>query len=227
MKAALFGISGLVGSATAPLLIGKVEKLIAPVRKSYGNSIANIETPIVDFNDLKTKHSQLLQGVDCVVYCLGSTLKKAGSVSAFRQIEWQLATNVASLAKASGVRRFVLLSASGTSPDSLIPYTKVKGEIERFVTELRFAELVIAKPSLLVGDRAESRIFEGVSIKLTRPLLKPLQRFVPKFAPIQDIQVARALALLTVMPLRKPVTIVSNQELIEMSGPPILSVISV
>jgi uncharacterized protein YbjT (DUF2867 family) len=225
LNCALFGISGLIGSATAPLLVSSFDKVIAPVRKAYFNDLINIKTQEVDFERLLSDHRTLLHNIDCVVYCLGTTLKKAKSINNFRKVEWNLATSVSTLAKESGVRRFVLLSASGASADSIIPYSQTKGQIERFITELRFAELLIAKPSLLVGDRAETRVIEGISVKLTAPLLKSLQRWVPKVAPIQDIQVARALAKAATMPLKKPVTILTNDELISLGGPPIRNVI--
>ncbi|HVJ64966.1 MAG TPA: NAD-dependent epimerase/dehydratase family protein [Bdellovibrionota bacterium] len=227
MTCALFGISGLVGSATAPLLAAHFERVLAPVRRPYANHIAKIETPVVDIEHLSTHHPDLLRGVDVLVYTLGTTLKRAGSASEFRRIEWSLATEVLTLARSSGVRRVVLLSSSGTSPDSLIPYSRVKGQIERLARDQGFSELVIAKPSLLVGDRAETRLIEGLSVKLSSPLLKPLQRWLPKVAPIQDIQVARALAAAATMSLGRSVTTLTNPELIELGGPPIRNVITV
>lgn len=224
MKALLFGISGLVGSATAPLLAGRFAKVIAPVRRPYGNGIERIEAPQVNFENLP---SDLFQGVEVVVYTLGSTLKNAGSAREFRRIEWSLATSILTAAKRAGVSRFVLLSAAGANAESMIPYNRVKGEIERLAEDQGFERLVIARPSLLVGDRAETRIIEGISIKLTRPLLKPLQRWLPKMAPIQDIQVARALAESTTMPLKKRVTKLENADLLEAGGPPIRNVITV
>lgn len=226
-QALLFGISGLVGSATAPLLASQFDRVVAPVRKPYCNTLDSISTPVIDFNELNRRHQNLFQNTDCLVYALGTTLKKAGSVQNFRAIEWGLASTIATLARHHNIKRFVLLSASGTSPDSMIPYTKIKGEIERFVQELGFRELIIAKPSLLVGDRAETRLIEGISVKLTRPLLKPLQRYLPKFAPIQDIQVARALAAAATLPMDERVIILENEDLLELAGPPIVSVIDV
>ena len=107
------------------------------------------------------------------------------------------------------------LSARGADENSLFGYMKVKGHIERYARELGFPKLVIARPSLLMGERSESRFLEGLSISLAKPLMKPLQRFMPKSAPIQDFELARALAASAQL-TKKSIWILENEDLIRL-----------
>lgn len=61
--------------------------------------------------------------------------------------------NVARAALAAGVKKVGLVSAMGADARSRIFYNRVKGELEDALTQLPFEGLVIARPSLLVGDR--------------------------------------------------------------------------
>jgi hypothetical protein len=71
------------------------------------------------------------QGVDCVVCALGTTISKAGSKEAFREVDYVLPLAFARLAHENGAENFVLVSASVASVNSFIVYPRVKGEIER------------------------------------------------------------------------------------------------
>jgi uncharacterized protein YbjT (DUF2867 family) len=84
----------------------------------------------------------------------------------------------------------VLVSALGANPKSLFFYNRVKGEVESALRAMRWNSLVIAQPSLLLGDRAESRPAERVAIVISRaikPLLAPFDG-----RPIEASDVARA-----------------------------------
>ena len=60
---------------------------------------------------------------------------------------------VARAAKAAGAARLGVVSAMGADPASRIFYNRVKGETEQALRALGFETLVIARPSLLAGDR--------------------------------------------------------------------------
>jgi uncharacterized protein YbjT (DUF2867 family) len=49
-------------------------------------------------------------------------------------------------------------------------YLRTKGEIERDIEAARFPSLVIVRPSLLGGERAEARTAEGVFLFVTKVL---------------------------------------------------------
>jgi len=214
-KALLFGISGLIGSSLAPLLTKEFDEVVAPVRKPHGNNDENIQTPLVNFEKMASEHRALFEGVDTLFYCLGSTRARAGSFADFQRIEWQLANAVLGTARECGVPKVVMLSARGAEEMSLFGYMRVKGHLERYAKELGFKRLAIARPSLLMGERSESRFFEGLSIAVAKPLLKPLQRFIPKSAPIRDDELARALAK-AAQKMKSSLWILENDELIRL-----------
>jgi uncharacterized protein YbjT (DUF2867 family) len=99
---------------------------------------------------------------------LGTTIKAAGSQTAFRSVDFEANLAVARAALAAGARHAGLVSAMGADAKSLVFYNRVKGEIEDALTQLPFDGLVIARPSLLVGDRAAlgqpSRLAERVAM---------------------------------------------------------------
>jgi uncharacterized protein YbjT (DUF2867 family) len=69
----------------------------------------------------------------------------------------------------------------GANAESSVFYNRVKGELEEAVTQLSFEGLVIARPSLLIGDRAalgqpERQLEKGSAVfmkMLTRLRLRP------------------------------------------------------
>ena len=102
--------------------------------------------------------------------------------------------SAAGAALAAGARRAGLVSAMGADAKSRIFYNRVKGETEEALAGLRFEGLVIARPSLLVGDREAlgqpARPAERAATAVSR-FLGPL---VPaSYRPISAAAVARAL----------------------------------
>jgi uncharacterized protein YbjT (DUF2867 family) len=120
----------------------------ALVRRPLDLSHAKLLAQVVDFKDLPA-----LPIVDEAYLALGTTIKVAGSQAAFRAVDFDANLAVAQAALASGARRCGLVSAMGADAGSRIFYNRVKGELEAALAKLPFEGLVIARPSLLVGDR--------------------------------------------------------------------------
>lgn len=111
--------------------------------------------------------------VDVVFCAIGSTIKKAGSQAEFRRIDYELPMHVARLAKARGVKKFILVSSIGVTPDSKYFYLQVKYELEHDLTALGFEQLSILQPSLIMGDRKEFRFGELIS-RVAMKYLNPI-----------------------------------------------------
>ncbi|MEO6410584.1 MAG: nucleoside-diphosphate sugar epimerase, partial [Burkholderiaceae bacterium] len=94
------------------------------------------------------------QPLDDVYIALGTTIKVAGSQAAFRAVDHAYVLAAASSACAAGATRLAVVSALGADAKSSIFYNCVKGEMQQAVAQLGFASVVIAQPSLLIGDRA-------------------------------------------------------------------------
>jgi uncharacterized protein YbjT (DUF2867 family) len=187
MNVWLTGGSGLVGTELLKLLLNepKVKKVVSFGRKKLPFDHAKLEQAELDW---KTEH-----GPDVAFCCLGTTIKKAGSQDDFRKVDHDLVLDFAQVAKERGASKFVVVSAMGAKASSAIFYNRVKGEMEQDLMKVGFDSLVIHRPSLLLGDRAEKRFGESLAIKLYpiyRPLLKgPLA----KQQPIAASAVARSM----------------------------------
>lgn len=135
-----------------------------------------------------------IPAVDEAYIALGTTIKDAGSQDAFRAIDFDAVLAVASAARAAGARRLGVVSAMGASVKSNVFYSRVKGEAEDALAALGFDTLVIARPSMLAGDRAAlgqpQRRGEQVALKASRWIGALIPR---NYLPIPAASVARAL----------------------------------
>lgn len=121
--------------------------------------------------------------VDMAFCALGTTRAKAGSAEAFRKVDLELVTEFARHARARGARVFALVSSAGAHARSPLLYPRTKGEAEEAAAKLGFPSLIIARPSLLLGERAEARPREAAFQRLAPYwgglLLGPLRRYRP------------------------------------------------
>jgi uncharacterized protein YbjT (DUF2867 family) len=188
---ALAGATGLVGRAILEGLLAdeSVAAVHALGRREPGIIHPKLTPHVVDFAALPP-----LPPLDEVYLALGTTIKAAGSQAAFRAVDFDANLAVARASLAAGVRRAGLVSSMGADAKSRIFYNRVKGEIEDALTRLPFEGLVIARPSLLVGDRTAlgqpARPAERVATAVSK-LLGPL--FPANYRPIAADHVARAL----------------------------------
>lgn len=125
---------------------------------------------------------------------LGTTIKTAGSQAAFRAVDFDAVLAFARAARAAGVRRFAVVSALGADADSGVFYNRVKGEMEQALAALEFPCLVVARPSLLAGDRAAIGQPVRTGERLALAATAPLRALIPKaWRPIAAGTVARAI----------------------------------
>src|SRR5271170_3094221 len=172
---ALAGATGLVGRSLLEGLLAdtSVQSVHVLGRRKPRVAHARITGHIVDFAALPP-----LPPVDEVYLALGTTIKVAGSQAAFRAIDFDANLAVVRAALAAGARRCGLVSAMGANAKSSVFYNRVKSELEAALAQLPFEGLVIARPSLLSGNRASlgqpERPLETVSavfMKLFGPLI--------------------------------------------------------
>jgi uncharacterized protein YbjT (DUF2867 family) len=132
--------------------------------------------------------------LDEVYLTLGTTIKLAGSRAAFRAVDFDSNLVVARSAHGAGARRAGLVSSMGADARSRVFYSRVKGELEEALAQIPFEGLVIARPSLLVGDRKSLGQPERPLERLGLVVSSVLGPFVPaNYRPIGAAVVARAL----------------------------------
>ena len=185
------GATGLVGREIVDaLLTDRTVKAVHCVgRRPLAIKHPKLRTHVVDF----TAFPALPQVDECYV-ALGTTIRVAGSQAAFRAIDLDAIVAVANAAQAAGATKFGVVSAMGADPRSRVFYNRIKGEMELALTTMGLTSLVIARPSLLDGNRKAlgqpERGGEGIGLWLTRRL-RPL--IPPNYRAILAKNVARAL----------------------------------
>lgn len=213
MTALLAGATGLVGREIATHWTGP-GPLHLLVRRPLQPTHPLHRVHAVDFAALPP-----LPQAEWAFCCLGTTIKAAGSQAAFRAVDHAAVLAFARAAQQAGVTRFAVVSALGASTASATFYNRVKGEMEAAVQTLGLQQLVIARPSLLAGDRAAlgqaARPGERLALMLTAPL-RPL---IPKaWRPIDAAVVARAL-LRAIRQGTPGVQVLESAALQELGGP--------
>lgn len=184
----LVGATGLVGREALALLAADsgVAQVTALVRRPLVLEEASdrFRAAIVDFDHLETAADVFK--VDQIYCAIGTTIGRAGSNDAFRRVDLEYPKRIAELGKANGASHFLLVSALGADASSNTFYNRIKGELEATVGAMGFRSFTIARPSLLLGERAEFRPVEFV--------LGKLAFLVPgRWKPVHVRQVARAL----------------------------------
>ena len=205
---ALAGATGLVGREILRGLV--TDSSVAAIHvlgRRAAEAMPKVTSHVVTFRSLPS-----LPQVDEVYLALGTTIKVAGSQEAFRAVDFDANLAVARAALSAGARRAGLVSAMGASPKSRLFYSRVKGELEDALAALAFEGLVIARPSMLAGDRAglgqPRRPGEGYALALSR-LLGPL---IPRnYRSVAAADVARS--LLTRVPAARGLKIVLSGEM--------------
>ena len=191
MTALLAGASGLIGREVARHWTGPgpLHRLVRKAGLSSRFAAPLLREHVVDFAALPP-----LPTAEMAFCCLGTTIKVAGSQAAFRAVDFDAVLHFARAARRAGVRRFGVVSALGASASSASFYNRVKGEMEAELATLGFSSLVIARPSLLAGDRTALGQPRRLGERLMLAVAAPLSTFIPlAWRPIQAATVARAL----------------------------------
>lgn len=136
---------------------------------------------------------RVYRGADTLFCALGTTLRRAGSPEAFREVDLRLVEAVARGAAGAGVPHIQVVSSTGADPSSRFLYPRTKGEMEASVRALPFQSVLILRPSLLLGARAERRPGEQVAAAVLRPISPLLRGPLASLRPIEASAVARAM----------------------------------
>ena len=179
--ALVVGASGLVGGHCLQYLIKDdvYSSVTILVRKEIALQHPKLHQHIVNFDRLD-ENSSLIKADD-IFCCLGTTISKAGSKANFKKVDLEYPLKAAQIALANGANQYLLVTAMGANKWSLIFYNRVKGEVEDALKKPGYQAVHIFRPSLLLGERKETRVGEKLGTILfnaTSPLfLGPLKKF--------------------------------------------------
>lgn len=149
MKALVIGATGATGKDLVNQLCqdSDFDEIDIFVRRRSDFHHEKVKAHLVDF-DHPEEWKHLVKG-DVAFSCLGTTLKSAGSKENQKVIDYDYQFNFAKAAKENNVQDYILVSAYGASPDSKIFYSRIKGELEEAVKNLKFEKTTIFKPGML------------------------------------------------------------------------------
>lgn len=218
-SALLLGATGLVGGQVLDLLLDDPAygRVVVLGRRPVDRVHPRLQQHVVDLGKLD-EHAALL-GVDDVFCCLGTTIRAAGSQEAFRRVDHDYVVNSARVAAGAGARGYLLVTAAGADSRSrfFYFYNRVKGDAEAGVRAQPFEGVVILRPSLILGPRAERRAAEALAQRVAPALgwmmVGPLRRY----RAVQAGTIARAMLRLA-RERPRGVRIVENDEIQRIGG---------
>lgn len=213
--AILIGATGLVGKALLQQLLSDdgYGEVVVLGRRPTGLSHAKLVEHVIDFAQPEG-WADLVKG-DVLFSTLGTTRGQAGGTAAQRVVDYDYQYLVARTAAANGVGTYVLVSSIGADASASAFYMRMKGELDRDVSQLPFGSIHILRPGPLSGERAQPRLGERVGLALIGCLnaLGLLRRY----RPILDVQVARAMRVAALQP-GKPAQVHEAEELFAMAA---------
>jgi len=170
LTAVLAGATGLVGGECLKRLLAskRYARVVAVARRplELGGRHRKLDTVIVEFDRLD-EVAERLRG-DHVFCALGTTIRKAGSQARFRVVDHDYPLRLAQLTREQGAVHFSLVSALGASRTSPFFYSRVKGELEDDLRRMGWPSLAMYRPSVIAGDRGESRPRERLGEQMLR-----------------------------------------------------------
>jgi uncharacterized protein YbjT (DUF2867 family) len=207
LTAVLAGASGLVGGECLRRLLASphYERVVVVTRRKLADLTADrkLRQVVVEFDRLGDVRDRL-RG-EHVFSALGTTIRKAGSQERFREVDYEYPLHLAQLTRRNGARHFSIVSALGASRTSPFFYSRVKGETEDGLRQLGWPSLAILRPSVIAGERAESRPLERLG--------EQLLRFAPAtWRPVSAADIAAAM-IATALREQPGVTVIESRDI--------------
>lgn len=161
--AIIIGATGLTGSILLQKLMldDNYDLIKVFSRRSTGITDNKLKEFIGDVVELEGFKSDFT--ADELYCCVGTTKAKTKDKEAYRNIDFGIPYKAAKLAKENNIPFFAVISAIGADENSNVFYNKTKGEMEIAVINQNIENTYILRPSLIKGNRKESRLGESVA----------------------------------------------------------------
>jgi uncharacterized protein YbjT (DUF2867 family) len=191
-KAVLAGATGLTGKECLNLLLSDdfYSEVEIWVRKSTGITHPKLSEKIVDFDKIAQMDCTHIDHFFC---CLGTTIKKAKSQANFYKIDHDFVLDCAKIAEKYQSEKFLYISSLGANKDSGNFYLRTKGQVEESLKQLIIPHIIIFRPSMLLGNRAEFRLVEKIGKAVMTLIQFMLIGSMRKYRGVQASQVAIAM----------------------------------
>jgi uncharacterized protein YbjT (DUF2867 family) len=215
------GASGVVGARVLHHLLRRddVGRVIAVGRRTLPLQHEKLVSRVVDLRNTTAVAAEIPEGIAVAFCCLGTTMKRAGSMDAFRAVDHDAVLAFGQAALEKGAKRFLLISSVGARASSANFYQRTKGEAEDALARLGYAQLTILRPSLIddEGARRDYRAGERLVLPLARIVFAVVGR-TRRYAPISADVIAKAMVRLAFDNTTDPVRWVESDELHRLGG---------
>ena len=164
MKTAIIlGATGLTGGLLLEKLLKdpSYERIKLFSRSSVNRNDPKIEEHLIDMFQLED-YSDVFKA-DVVFCCIGTTKAKTPDKEVYKKIDYGIPVRAAKLAKENVIKTFIVISSLGADENSSVFYNKTKGEMQRDVLLQKVEKTYVLQPSLIVGNRNESRFGEDLA----------------------------------------------------------------
>ena len=210
--AIIAGASGLIGKELVQKLIksDQYHLIYLLSRKKSGFACEKVRELVINFEKIgQLKFDELIDDVFCT---LGTTMKQAGSRDNFKKVDYEYVVALANLGKQYGASKFIVVSAMGANSKSAVFYNKIKGMTEDALKNIGFNQLIILRPSLLLGERVEKRFAE----RLSGIFMKSFNFLIPdNYKAIQAEKVAESMLKMALKSTEKVLIVKSGEMLRE------------
>lgn len=171
--AIILGATGLTGSILLKKLIedDRYETIKLFARSKIEGMPSKVVQHVGNMLELDSFQKDFI--ADEVFCCIGTTAKKTPDKTLYKAIDYGIPVNAATLSKKNNIDTFLVVSALGANAQSNIFYNKTKGEMERDVLSQNIQNTFILQPSIIGGDRNETRIGEKIGLVLFK-IFQPL-----------------------------------------------------
>jgi len=191
--AIILGATGLTGSILLEKLIHdnrydciklfsrkKIEGLPKKVQQFIGDvlKLENFK------NDFKANE---------VFCCIGTTAKKTPNKETYKSIDYGIPVSAAKLSKLNNIPIFMVVSAMGVNAKSSVFYNKTKGEMEHDVLLQNIKNTFILRPSIIGGNRKESRLLEKIGLVVFKRIQPLFVGKLKQYKIIEAEEIAQAM----------------------------------
>ncbi len=168
--AIILGATGLTGSILLKKLLndGRYETIKLFSRSKIDGLPSKVIQHVGDLFELESFKTNFTG--DEVYCCIGTTAKKTPNKTVYKAVDFGIPVTAAKLSKDNNINTFLVVSAIGSNASSSIFYNKIKGEMERDVLSKKIKNTYILQPSIIGGNRDETRIGEKIGLVIFRVL---------------------------------------------------------
>jgi uncharacterized protein YbjT (DUF2867 family) len=214
LKAVVVGATGLVGAELVRLLLNnkKYSKVIVIARRRLSIVHPRLEQQLISFEELEACPEAWFEEAD--VFCtLGTTIKKAKTKEKFQLVDYHYVVELGKLVKKHHAKKMLVVTAMGSNESSVFFYSKVKGMTERVLQELKLPQLIIIRPSLILGNRNQFRLGEVLAAKLSSWLSFAFRGKMSKYKPNEAKDIALAMSKLAFL-CKEPLSFINSGDIL-------------